>query len=80
MSIKNVVLSVTRRTKNGFTAGEVFDRVAAHYEKKGEACPLYSSVRTALVRLQEDGKLEAFDVRRDAGSGREALTYRHPQP
>lgn len=75
MSINNTILSVTRRTVNGFTVGEIFDRVQARSVTAGVTPPLYSSVRAQVYRLAAAGELFATGVRKDSQSGRESTTF-----
>lgn len=75
MSINNTILSVTRRTVNGFTVGEIFDRVQNAALNKGVAAPLYSSVRAQVYRLADAGLLARNSFRKDTVSGREATTF-----
>ena len=75
MTITNTILSVTRRTVNGFTVGEIFDRVQARAAQAGNTPPSYSSVRARVYELSSAGKLYALDTRKDSISGRVATTF-----
>lgn len=75
MSINNTILAVTRRVKNGFTVGEIFDRVQNRALNTGASVPLYSSVRAQVYRLAQSGLLSANSFRKDSVSGREATTF-----
>lgn len=75
MSINSTILSVTRRTVNGFTVGEIFDRVQERALNKGTSVPLYSSVRAQVYRLAQSGALAPVGFRKDSVSGREATTF-----
>ena len=72
MSLNSTILSVTRRTVNGFTVGEIFDRVQ---NKLGSEAPKYSTVRARVYELAQAAKLRANGVRRDRVSGRESTTF-----
>ena len=76
MSLKNTILSVTRRTKNGFTAGEIFDRVQTRFESRGQSAPAYNVVRARIAERYQSGKLTVTDVRPDSVSGYNSATYR----
>lgn len=76
-TINNTILSVTRRTTNGFTVGEIFDRVQARALSAGTTTPPYNSVRARVYELSSAGKLFANDTRKDSISGRTATTFRH---
>jgi hypothetical protein len=75
MSINNTILSVTRRTVNGFTVGEIFDRIQNRALSTGVQAPLYSSVRAQVYRLAQSGQLVANSFRKDSVSGRDATTF-----
>lgn len=75
MSLSNTILSVTRRTKNGFTVGEIFDRVQTKLLNNFDNVPAYSTVRARVYELANSGKLGARSYRKDSVTGREATTY-----
>jgi hypothetical protein len=79
MSIKNTILRVTRRTKKGLTAGEIFDRVQMELAKSLKPQVLYSSVRARVSEMEADGELVCVDIRKDKVSGREAAAYRRKE-
>lgn len=73
MSLKQTILSVTRRTKNGFTVGEIFDRVESKLGIFNS--PLYSTVRARVYELARSGELLAKGVRKDPASNFNATTF-----
>ena len=74
-TLNNTILSVTRRTVNGFTVGEIFDRVQARALTTGSPVPPYNSVRARVYELASSGALVANDTRRDSISGRTATAF-----
>lgn len=72
MSLKNTILSVTRRTKKGFTVGEIWDRVS---QRLGTFVP-YSSVRARVAELAATGTLVSTGTRKDRVSGTTANAFR----
>jgi hypothetical protein len=72
MTLNSTILSVTRRTKNGFTVGEIFDRIV----NRGGRVPLYSTVRARVYELANDNQLVSTGVRKDSSTGRTATTFR----
>lgn len=74
-TINNTILSVTRRTKKGFTVGEIFDRVVNRYVSKGLNPPLYNSVRARVSELARRGRLTSLPARPDVDSGRMSTTF-----
>lgn len=75
MSLKTTILSVTRRTKNGFTVGEIFDRVQARAFAAGTTVPAYSTVRARVYELANEGLLTNNSARFDSVSERIAATF-----
>ena len=76
MSLKNTILSVTRRTKNGFTVGEIFDRVSSRFTGFGSLPPAYSTVRARVYELASSGKLVSTGTRTDSTTGATANAFR----
>jgi hypothetical protein len=74
-TLNSTILSVTRRTVNGFTVGEIFDRVQARAVTKSGQPPAYSTVRARVYELANAGQLYANDTRKDSVSGRESTTF-----
>ncbi len=74
-TLKSAILRATRRTKNGFTVGEIFDRVEKQFAQAGLPEPKYSSVRAQVSRMFDSGELVAADFRKDSVSGREATAF-----
>lgn len=77
MSLKTTILSVTRRTKNGFTVGEIFDRLAKRSLLNGTTVPTYSAVRARVYELASAGSLVNTGARKDSRSGCTASAFRH---
>lgn len=76
MSLNNTILNVTRRTKAGFTVGEIFDRVQNKLLDSGTAVPKYSTVRARVYELASNGSLTTVGARKDSVSGFNASTFR----
>lgn len=74
-TLNSTILSVTRRTTNGFTVGEIFDRVQARAQVAGRTPPPYNSVRARVYELAAAGELFANNTRKDSVSGRTATTF-----
>lgn len=72
MSLKNVILRVTRRTKKGFTVGEIFDRVSRLYSHRNVP---YSSVRARVYEMAKEGLLVTKAKRADSLTGRKASAF-----
>jgi hypothetical protein len=70
-SLKSLILSATRRTKKGFTVGEIFDRVSSKLTNTVR----YSTVRARVYELAQAGLLEATGVRNDSITGRAATVF-----
>lgn len=76
MSLKSTILSVTRRTKNGLTSGEIFDRVQNYFLNRGLKAPRYNVVRARVSELAAVGALVPTGARADSLSGFTATTFR----
>jgi hypothetical protein len=76
MSLKNTILSITRRTKRGFTVNEIFNRVNERFTASGQSTPLYSSVRARVYELANSGSLVSTSARADSSTGRTAKLFR----
>jgi len=63
-TIKNTILSVTRRTVKGFTVGEIYDRLATRALSAGTRPPPYNSVRARVYELEKAGSLCVWDTSR----------------
>jgi len=77
MSLNNTILSVSRRSKNGLTVGEIFDRVCTQLDKTHPELrhPPYNSVRARVYELRTGGSLRVTGSRPDSTSGRRASTF-----
>lgn len=74
-TINNTILSVTRRTKKGFTVGEIFDRVLNRYLNADTVPPPYGSVRARVYELARAGALSQAGTHKDPLSKRTAKTF-----
>ena len=74
-TIKNTILSVTRRTARGFTVGEIYDRLATRALSTSTLPPPYNSVRARVYELAKAGSLCVWDFRNDPVSGRVSATF-----
>lgn len=75
MSLKNTILSVTRRTVRGFTVGEIFDRVQNRLQKSGKTVPAYNTVRARVYELEAGGALFNIETRQDSLTGSRAKAF-----
>ncbi len=77
MTINTNVLKIVRRTTNGFTVGEIFDRLQnqTFNTNSNYTVPLYSSVRAQVYRLADAGLLSKKGTRKDRVSGRTSATF-----
>jgi hypothetical protein len=74
-TLNSIILSVTRRTKKGFTVGEIYDRVTERFTAGTDSVPPYNSVRARVYELASNGLLFPLDTRKDSVSGRTATTF-----
>jgi hypothetical protein len=76
MSLKSDILKVLKRTKKGFTTGEIYDRLEAKATREGGKQPLYHSVRARVYELNETGAVISAGFRADTNSGVTATAFR----
>lgn len=75
MTINKTIISILNRTKRGFTADEVFDRLQRRFARSNRTIPLYSSVRAEIRRMLVSGKLSTAGSRKSSRSGHVSTVY-----
>lgn len=73
-TLNSKILSVTRRTKKGYTVGEIFDRLVNQYDNVYGRHP-YNSVRARVYELARTGSLLSVGERKDSETGRTAKVF-----
>lgn len=74
-TLNGLILSVTRKTKRGFTVGEIFDRLVLLSDSRGLTIPQYNSVRARVSELVQKGALRVKDERKDPVSHRTSMVF-----